>query len=128
MYLELNLDTQVGMFLDRRLCLQDFVDNLCSGAVIAALQLYSDQTCLSFDRRITGWAFVMTLGNIKLSKRREPDGHVLLGIFPTLKAVAGHPGEVSILLTSEETQLLCEEVIIHVSRVWRAVVQFGVAS
>jgi hypothetical protein len=38
----------------------------------------------------------MTLGNIPLAKRREPDGHVLLGIFPVLRAVAGCPGEIKL--------------------------------
>jgi hypothetical protein len=76
--------------------MQDYIHELCSGALVAALILYSDQTCLSFDRRISGWSFVLTLANIPRAKRREPDGHVLLGIFPVLKAVSGCPGQMYI--------------------------------
>jgi hypothetical protein len=61
-------------------------------AVIAALMFYSDVTILSNDRRTCGWPFVLTLANILLELRGQPEGHELLAVFPILRAVPDWPG------------------------------------
>jgi hypothetical protein len=65
--------------------MQDFITLQCSGAVIAPLIFYSDQTCLSNNTRISGYPLVMTIGNISLENRRESTGHELLAVLPTFQ-------------------------------------------
>lgn len=50
--------------------------------VIAPLIIYSDQTSLSKDGKVSGHPIYLSLANIACEQRYLPDGHCLLAILP----------------------------------------------
>jgi Plavaka transposase len=59
------------------------------GASVAALIIYSDQTTLSNDWRVSGWPVILTLANIALKKRRLLKGHSMIALLPILQVQTG---------------------------------------
>lgn len=50
--------------------------------VIAPLIIYSDQTSLSKDGKVSGHPIYLSLGNIACEQRYQPEGHCLLAVLP----------------------------------------------
>jgi hypothetical protein len=62
------------------------VEQVCSGGVVAPIILYLDQTSLSNNKRTQGWPVVMTIGNISCNMRTLPEGHSVMAVLPVLGA------------------------------------------
>jgi hypothetical protein len=62
--------------------MQEHVQNIHEGGIVAPILLHSDKTSLSNDRKITGHPLYLTIGNIACEDRYLPEGHCLLAIFP----------------------------------------------
>jgi hypothetical protein len=60
------------------------VNSKCDGVVVAPLILYSDQTSLSKNTKVTGHLFVMSIANITCENRYLDEGHALLAVLPVL--------------------------------------------
>jgi hypothetical protein len=58
----------------------------CLGGVIAPLILYTDQTSLSNNGRVSGYPLVLSLGNIVCELRPQEEGHMLLAMMPVIPA------------------------------------------
>lgn len=62
------------------------IEEKCPGGVIAGIILYSDQTSLLHNQRVSGYPLMISLANIDCVGRREEGGHALLAILPTYGA------------------------------------------
>jgi hypothetical protein len=66
------------------------VNSKCNGAVVAPLILYSDQTSLSKNTKVTGHPFVMSIANITCENKYLDEGHALLAVLPVLPSSVPH--------------------------------------
>ena len=60
----------------------------CQGSVVAPIILYSDQTSLSNNMKVTGHPLVMSIANISCENRYLDEGHCLLAIFPSIPSTS----------------------------------------
>jgi hypothetical protein len=66
------------------------VNSKCDGAVVVPLILYSDQTSLSKNTKVTGHPFVMSIANITCENRYLDERHALLTVLPILPSCVLH--------------------------------------
>jgi hypothetical protein len=66
--------------------MRNYYNRICQGSVVAPLILYSDQTTLSNNSRVSGYPLVLTLANVSCELRGEKSSHILLGVLPVISA------------------------------------------